>query len=400
MNDEAVRAIGTVVDFDSRRGFGFIQPEGEEDKEKRVFCHWKQVQTDDRWPQLAEKMVVEYTPVKDDKGKLKAEKVTKVGGEKICLGEDSEKNYNMLTKYKGKVQFYDLRKGFGFVIPMGEEKIEWAGETVDMEKGLYVPREEIITDDEPPALNDGSEVEFHIYHHSTKGLGAGHVSAVGGGKIVFKPGQKRERGWGRSGGRGQAQGVMRRSRPIPNRGMVNRGMNGDKIEVGLYIQNAYIGRLIGKGGETVKEIRKESGGPEIQFGDSRERTFANRQVVSIVGDDTQVSNACIEIVKKLKDFDEVDGTALCFLIPNSYCGMFIGKKGINLKEIQESSGARVDVSKRPVQLSAGTLVALAEVRGEVTQIGEACKKIVPMLGKIAKRVIQDLSTELRGRGRW
>jgi len=395
MNDEdtAERATGTVVEFDSRRGFGFIQPDGEEDKEKRVFCHWKQVQTDDRWPQLAEKMVVEYTPVKDDKGKFKAEKITKVGGEKICLGEDSEKNYNMLTKYKGKVQFYDTRKGFGFVIPISQEKIEWAGETVDMKKGLYVPREEIITDDEPPALNDGSEVEFHIYYHTTKGLGAGHVSAVGGGKIVFKPGQKRDRGWGRAGVR--VQGGMRKPRPIPY-----RGMDSNKIEIGLYIQNAYIGRLIGKGGETIKEIRKDSGGPDIQFGDSRQRTFANRQVVSIVGDDNQVSNACIEIVKRLKDLDEVDGTALCFLIPSSYCGMFIGKKGCNLKDIQESSGARVDVSKMPVQLSAGTLVALAEVRGEVTQIGEACKKIVPMLGKIAKRVIQDMSSGLRGRGRW
>jgi len=396
MNDqkEVERVTGTVAEFDSRRGFGFIQPEGEEDKEKRVFCHWKQVQTDDRWPKLNEKMVVEYTPVKDDKGKFKAEKITLVGGDKICLGEDSEKNYNMETKYKGKVQFYDLRKGFGFIIPSGDEKIEWAGETVDKEKGLYVPREEIITDDEPPALNDGSEVEFNIYYHSTKGLGAGHVSALGGGKIVFKPNnEKRGRGLRRGGVRGQ--GGMRRSKPVST-----RGIDPNKIEIGLYIQNAYIGRLIGKGGETVKEIRKDSGGAEIKFGDSRQRSFANRQVVSIIGDDTQVSNACIEILKKLKEFDEGGSTALCFLIPNSYCGMFIGKKGSNLKEIQEASGARVDVSKVPVQLAAGTLVALAEVWGDVTQIGEACKKIVPVLGKIAKKVIQDLSMSLKGRGRW
>jgi len=384
MNDEEMgeRVTGTVVEFDSRRGFGFIQPEGEEDKEKRVFCHWKQVQTEDRWPQLAEKMVVEYTPKKDDRGKFKAENVTMAGGEKIKLGEDGLKNYNMDTKYKGKVQFYDPRKGFGFIIPTGDEKIEWAGETVNNEKGVYVPREEIITDDEPPALNDGSEVEFFIYHHTTKGLGAGHVCAVGGGKVVFKSNnQKRGRGWGRG---GFVQAGIKRSRPIPY-----RGMDPNKIEIGLYIQNEFIGRLIGKGGETVKEIRKESGGAQIQFGNSREISFANRQVVSIVGDENQVSGACIEIVKKLKELEEDDSTTIVFLIPNSYCGMFIGKKGANLNEIQEASGARVDVSKMPVQLAGGSLVALAEVRGEVEQIGEACKRVVPVLGKIAKRVIQD-----------
>jgi len=395
MKDEerVERETGTVVNFDARRGFGFIQPLGEEDKSKQVFCHWKQLQTDDRWPQLTEKMHVEYTPKKDNIGKFKAENVTMVGGGKICLGEDSQKNYNMTTKYTGKVQFYDSRKGFGFIIPAGDEKIQWAGETVDMEKGLYVAREEIISDNQPPALNDGAEVEFHLYHHLTKGLGAGHVSAVGGGKIVFKPNnnQKRGRGWGRG---SWNQAGIRRSRPVPF-----RGMDTDKIEIGLYIQNCYIGRLIGKGGETVKAIRDVSGGAQLQFSDVRKKSFANRQVVSIVGDENQVSAACIEIVTKVKEFDDGGKPTIVFLIPHSYCGMFIGKKGTNLNEIEDSSGAMIDVSKVPVQLTGGSLVSLAEVRGEVPQIGEACKKIVPVLGKIAKRVIQD-NVGFNNRGRW
>jgi len=316
-----------------------------------------------------------------------------VGGGKICLGEDSQKNYNMAIKYKGKVQFYDSRKGFGFIIPSGEEKIQWAGETVDMEKGLYVAREEIMSDNQPPALNDGAEVEFHLYHHLSKGLGAGHVSAVGGGKIVFKPNnQKRGRGWGRG---SWNQAGIRRSRPVPF-----RGMDTDKIEIGLYIQNCYIGRLIGKGGETVKAIRDVSGGAQLQFSDVRKKSFANRQVVSIVGDEDQVAAACIEIVTKIKDLDEGGKPTIVFLIPHSYCGMFIGKKGTNLNEIEDLSGAMIDVSKVPVQLTGGSLVSLAEVRGDVTQIGEACKKIVPVLGKIAKRVIQDNVGFNNKGGRW
>jgi len=408
------RVTGTVIDFDSRRGFGFIQPEGEEDKEKRVFCHWKQIQTDDRWPQLRPKMIVEYTPKKNDKGKMKAsyqndkgkmkaERVTMVGGGKICLGEDSNKNYNMEKKYKGKIQFYDSRKGFGFVIPIleGEEKIIWAGESVDLKKGLYVAREEIYTDDEPPALNDGMEVEFNIYHHSIKGLGAGHVSSVGGGKIVYKksssPKRDRDRSWGR--GRGAWNvGVIRRAKPpgIP----IGGANNNDKIEIGLYVENRFIGRLIGKGGESIKKIRESCGGVNVQFGDSRQRSFANRQVVSVVGDEEDVSKTCTEIVKKLKELNEAGKTTLVFLIPHSYCGMFIGKKGSNLNEIQEECGARVDVSKMPVQLAGGSFVALAEIKGTVTQIGDACKKIVPILGKIAKRVMQDQMMGFDMRGRW
>jgi len=404
MNNEKTdeRVTGTVVDFDSRRGFGFIQPAGVEDKEKRVFCHWKQLVTDDRWPQLVSKMIVEYTPKKDDKGKIKAERITMVGGEKINLGEDSNKNYNTEKKYKGKVQFYDSRKGFGFIIPIlnGEEKIIWAGETVDMEKGLYVAREEIFTDDEPPALNDGMEVEFNIYHHLTKGLGAGHISSVGGGKIVYKKSNSPKRDRGSSMGRGRpwSSGVLRRARP---RGLPFRGVNNTaKIEIGLYIENRFIGRLIGKEGESINKIRNSCGGVNVQFGDSRQKSFANRQVVSVVGEEDDVSKACIEILKKLKELNEAGKTTLVFLIPNSYCGMFIGKKGSNLNQIQDECGAGVDVSKMPVQLAGGSLVALAEVRGTETQIGDACKKIIPILGKIAKRVLQDQTMGFDRRRRW
>merc|ERR1719499_79937 len=162
----------------------------------------------------------------------------------------------------------------------------------------------------------------------------------------------------------------------------------DKIEVGLYIPNNYIGKLIGKGGETVKQIRIDSGGANVQFADAAQRRFANRQVVSITGDEDQVSSACVEIFKKIEEITDGYQPELIFLIPNSHCGMFIGKKGSNLKDVEES-GVKVNVSKIPVQLPGGSLVALAEVRGSAEEMDEACKKVVPMLGKIAQKVLED-----------
>merc|ERR550534_1700169 len=427
MNDAEIddndRFTGTVVEFDARRGFGFLMPEDEEDKAKQVFCHWKDVESDDRWPRLKKKMVVEYTPVKN-KGKVKATKITMVGGEKINIGEDSDKNYNMDTKYKGKVEFYDALKGFGFIKPIleSDETIEWAGETLDKKKGLYVAREEIITDSTPVGLNDGMKVEFNIYHGS-KGLAAGRVCAVGGGKIVYKSGgQKRRRGKGWGGrGRGGWSGMkMMRGMGMGMMGGMGMGMMGgmgmgrgmfpprrggfgaagtdpSKIEVGLYVENNNIGPLIGKGGETVKQIRKDSGGANIQFADFNQRSFSNRQVVSILGDEDQVSSACVDIHKKLQELTDGYEPGLTFLIPNSYCGMFIGKKGSSLKEVEET-GVKVNVTKMPVQLPGGSLVALADVKGDAEQIEEACKVVVPMLGKIAQKVIQDqMGWSSRGR---
>jgi len=412
--DDSERLTGTVLEFDARRGFGFLQPEDEEDKTKKVFCHWKDIQSDDRWPRLEENMIVEYTP-SENKGKVKATNITMVGGDKISIGEDSDKNYNMVTKYRGKVDFYDSFKGFGFIKPIleSDETIEWEGETLDKKKGLYVAREEIITDSEPVGLNDDMEVEFNVYH-GPKGLGAGCVCAVGGGKIVYKSsGQKRGRDFGRWRGRGRGRGrgrwtgmkIMRGGRGMgrgrfppfpPFRGGFGPGMTDpDNIEVGLYVENNHIGPLIGKGGETVKQIRKDSGGANVQFADAAQRRFANRQVVSITGDEDQVSSACVEIFKKVEEITDGYQPELTFLIPNSHCGMFIGKKGSNLKDVEES-GVKVNVSKIPVQLPGGSLVALAEMRGSAEEMDEACKKVVPMLGKIAQKVLEDQVGWARG----
>jgi len=395
MNDAEIdeRVTGIVVEFDARRGFGFLLPEDEEDKSKTVFCHWKEVQTDDRWPKLDAEMVVEYTP-SEEKGKVKAKNITLVGGEKISLGDDSDKNYNMDTKYEGKVKFYDSSKGIGCIKPVltSGETIEWDGETVDVEKGVFVAREEILSETDAVGLNNGMMVEFNIYK-GPKGLGAGHVCALGGGKISFK-GQKRRRDSGRWGGRGRGRGGWRGIKRTRMGGW-GRGagaaaeLDPDNVEVGLYIQNNFIGKLIGKGGESVKKIRVASGGANIQFSKSNQRSFSNKQIVSVTGNEEQVTNACLEILKRIVELSDGYHPGLTFLIPHSFCGMFIGKKGSNVRELQKESGVEVNVSKMPVQLPGGSVVALAELKGETEQIEDACTTVIPLLGKIAQRVIEE-----------
>jgi len=383
--EDAGRLTGTVIDFNERRGFGFIRPQDAADE--KIFCHWKDVQTDDQWPQLVSDMVVEYSVKQDDNGKPRAENVTLVGGGKISVEEAmSGKKYDTSRKYTGVVKFFDLKKGFGFVLPdlASHESISWEGVTMDRERGLYIAREDIFTNDVPPALNDDSKVEFQVYH-GPKGLGAGRVCDVGGGKIVFKrPGfesQKRGRDYVDGFGFGPKRG-----KPLMDswQGFRPMAIIGDNMEVGLFVENSYVGSLIGKGGATVREMR-ESTGANIQFDDSR----LQRRIVSLVGTTEQVQKACHEISKRLAEFEADGRPSLIFLIPDSKCGVFIGKKGSNLKEIREHSGVRVNVASNPMQLPTGALVSIAEVKGTLEEIEKAMEKVIPTLGRISQRVIQE-----------
>jgi len=382
-NESTGRLTGTVIEFNKRRGFGFIKPEGADETE-RIFCHWQDVQTDDQWPQLANDMVVEYSVKQDDKGKARAGDVTLVGGGKISVKGNSDKIYDMSRKYTGVVKFFDLKKGFGFVIPrLGKDgDISWEGVTMDKERGLYVAREDIFTDDVPPALNEDCEVEFHVYH-STKGLGAGNVCALGGGKIVYKRAGNTSQKRGRDHG-GFGFGPKRMKPVLNPLGFRPMLLIGDNMEVGLCVENTYVGSLIGKGGSTVKEIR-ETSGATIQFDDTR----MQRRVVSIVGTSEQVQKACHEISKRLAEFEADMRPSLVFLIPDSKCGVFIGKKGNNLKQIREHSGVRVNVANYPVALPTGALVSIAEIKGSSEEIKKAMEKVIPTLGRISQSVIQE-----------
>merc|ERR1719229_2030518 len=161
-------------------------------------------------------------------------------------------------------------------------------------------------------------------------------------------------------------------------GMRPSSMDEKSVEIGLHIENKFVGRLIGKGGETVKAIRKESGAV-LQFGERSPYGMGRQkdEVVSIVGETEQIVKACMQIVTKIKEFVEGDRQdQLVFLIPDAYCGMFIGKGGAQLKKIREEAGVKINVSNVPVQLSCGSLVSLAKVTGTVEQIEKSCKLII------------------------
>merc|ERR1719394_1243539 len=172
--DESVRVRGRVVSFFSRKGFGFVSISDEENEDAestKVFVHWKSITSSDRWPQLLPDTEVEFFIGTQKDGRKYASNVTAVSGEEIN-NEESKKLVD--TAIKGRVKFYDTKKGFGFIELLEDVTMD---EDESLEKGsdVHVGRESIISSDPRPGLRAGMEVEIFICR-SEKGLTCSEVS--------------------------------------------------------------------------------------------------------------------------------------------------------------------------------------------------------------------------------
>jgi CspA family cold shock protein len=155
----AKRIVGTVKDFNSKRGFGTILPD---DGGERVFCHWKAIMSDDRWPRLEKGMKVQFE-LEEHEGKTRAANVTTTKGAKIALGSKEELVYSEYC-YPGVVKWFNRgsgkNSGFGFITLQMQAQL--GDEVIPANTDIYISREEILTEDPNPRLVRNMEVEFII----------------------------------------------------------------------------------------------------------------------------------------------------------------------------------------------------------------------------------------------
>lgn len=170
--------VGTVVNFQSRNGFGFIQPEGTTAKKDQVFVHWKQINSTSKWPKLDKDQVVSFT-IGEIKGKSQAIKVSNKNGKALKM-YNLKKTYDEDNSYTGKVKFFDSKKAYGFITPEDDD-IEFNDQSLgddDEKKGLYFTREDILIDEDMNTNNikNNTEVTFCVYTEEGKdGLCAGRI---------------------------------------------------------------------------------------------------------------------------------------------------------------------------------------------------------------------------------
>jgi len=171
---------GKVVTFFRGRGFGFIKPAKED--QKQIMVRWENIVTDDPNPYLKPGTQIEYLAGEDKKGKREAKEVTLEGGAKIPIFTKHVDGRETNTEdiYKGTVLTYKRWKGFGFLKP--DKDITWKETTTKgtlffSKVGIYTPIGR--KSGHRFKISRGKRISFKIYKDK-KGLGAYEMKKLDG----------------------------------------------------------------------------------------------------------------------------------------------------------------------------------------------------------------------------
>lgn len=186
--DATARYTGTVGFYSKLKGYGFIEvaQKGAVPGD-RVFAHWRNIQSEDRFPFLVKDMEVEFGVTKwkemmhGGQVSLRATAISVPGGSKVNLQDGIDKEQKSFIggqekRFSGSLKFYNPRIGFGYVSVDPSNTIE--GETLPTE--LRVERSEVNAGGEQPTWMENLAVEFGIWKTSRDVPKAYNVTLPGG----------------------------------------------------------------------------------------------------------------------------------------------------------------------------------------------------------------------------
>jgi len=404
--------LGTVTSFKKQRGFGYIKPDKSHLGDK-VSCHWKTIKSKEKWPMLVEGMRVGFKAGKDEKkvGGWKTTEVYTEDGKEISM-KDTVILLENGEKYRGECTSWNKVKGEGLI--KAHEEGPW------LKKRLKVLRSDIDPDAATTSLTKGQQVQFQVTKEKsvyravnvilpgtpTPKKAAKLAKPVGTtekrpekptqNKVAKNGAQKRQLEQANKDTNGSAQkkinvGVKKQMK----RSQLESGTYGgmevsveDVIEVGILLKSNWVGSLIGKKGATIKEIKKLSDA-NMQFGnDVIEYEGASFKVFAISGTMNQVADACKVVAVKLGEAAQTLEYKIVFLVPDAYCGMFVGKKGSTINEIRGGVDLRVRVvlSQNPLMLPGASMVTVCTVFGPRENVKDAIERTVGVLGGISAKI--------------
>lgn len=138
------------------------------------------------------------------------------------------------------------------------------------------------------------------------------------------------------------------------------------------------GIIIGKGGKNVADLREQTG---VKAGVSKVVPGVHERVLSVSGSVQGVAKAYSNILQQLVASSPTSPTApsapsnhtiIRLLISHNLMGTIIGRNGLKIKNIQDSSGARMVAQKDMLPQSTERIV---EVQGSPEAIGKAIEEI-------------------------
>ncbi|XP_045210007.1 poly(rC)-binding protein 3-like isoform X2 [Mercenaria mercenaria] len=156
-------------------------------------------------------------------------------------------------------------------------------------------------------------------------------------------------------------------------GSESNGIAPSILTVRMIMQGKEVGSIIGKKGDNIKKYREDSGAKiNISDGSCPER------IVTITGTTENIHKAFTMICSKFEEDLQNTPTVpkppvtLRLVVPASQCGSLIGKGGIKIKEIRESTGASIQVASEMLPNSTERAVTVSGTAEAVT----ACIKVV------------------------
>jgi len=405
--------LGTVASFKKQRGFGYIKPDKSHLGDK-VSCHWRTIKSTEKWPMLVEGMRVAFKAAKDEKkvGGWKTTEVYTEDGKEISI-KDTVILLENGEKYRGECTSWNKVKGEGLIKP--HEEGPW------LKKRLKVLRSDIDPDAGTSFISKGQQVQFQVTKEKSL------YRAVN----VILPGTTKSKNAAKPEGKTEKHAEKPTQKKITKRGAPKRkleeankdtnssapkkikvgvkkqvkrsqlesGTYGgmevsveDVIEVGILLKSNWVGSLIGKKGATIKEIKKLSDA-NMQFGnDEIQYEGASFKVFAISGTMNQVADACKVVAAKLGEAAQTLEYKIVFLVPDAYCGMFVGKKGSTINEIRGVVDLRVRVvlNQKPLMLPGASMVSVCTVFGPRENVKDAIERTVGVLGGISARIKNEM----------
>jgi len=166
-------------------------------------------------------------------------------------------------------------------------------------------------------------------------------------------------------------------------------------EVRILIENHQVGGIIGKGGANVTRVREESGA-SVSILKAESRNVQER-IMIIRGTVAQVSKAANHLTqltldarpRDKKDSEKDPQTSFTILVHRAAVGAVIGKGGATIRETQQDTGTRIQVSNEPLPRSTEKTVT---IHGSPNCIEAAALRVLTQLkdNPIRKQTRSDL----------
>lgn len=152
--------------------------------------------------------------------------------------------------------------------------------------------------------------------------------------------------------------------PVPDRGGVANLKDGEDC-LQIMVPDRTVGLIIGRGGETIRDLQERSGCHVNIVGESK--SMNGLRPVNLIGPYAAAAKAK-EMIMEIVDSDSRNGqgnappqggrghprennapdkTQDAIYVPNEAVGMIIGKGGETIREMQNTTGCKINVSQQP-----------------------------------------------------